>query len=882
MAFSALGMGFLFTAKDLATAKIRHLQTNVGKLAKESEAASIKYERSMKRIKSGAMMVGGGVVGLLAINKASKAFETFEKNLVSAGSIMGATAEEMKALKEAGIQAGIATQFSPAEAVQGLENLGAAGMNAQQSISTLNSVLGLASASLGQLGVADSASVVVGVLNAFGETTDMAAKRVDQLVQVTKKSNFQARDFSIALSQASAQAKAADQSFESMLATLGLLRNTNLDASSSATAYREAVRRLSGDKLAQKKLSELNVDTLDKETGKIKDLAKIVLELQPKIAKLNAKERNLALTKMFGVRGMKTYNAIMAGYHKLVKEGKVQVGDYAGAHTLLMKSLEDSEGAMAKSRDAYLQTAAGQRVLLKGSWETFQVIAGETFTPVLLPALQGTISMLNKLIAIVKDIPAPIKTMVAQFAGFSSVALLAVGSMRLLSGAMGLFSMSGAAGRWLETQSKLGEGMDAAGKKSKKLAGSTGRLAKVNATLSRGLSGLGRALPFIGIAAAGIASIYNMIKADEKAVEEYRQKRAEFEKKLAMQTASDYGRIEAAAQRTKAAALEASEALVRKTQAHKGLARVNLVKLEKEVLKAVMKRKSLMNELASVETQLENRKLTMAKRAERTKEAMRIRGELRKAEVTIQANKWAAARVRGLDSENQLRYTKDAEKRRQLTGRAVAGRVAQERYLSRLILMEEKKKETAEKAGLSRAAQAHGANIKKLRKQRETERLAAARLAGAGGVRDPRARRRMVMRAAKTDLESVSRFGTEAQRSRIMQAVTTGNIPEGMSQSELERVREMTSGRAGQDVFMERGGLPSQRAFLERLANIMETRQRDPGAIGAGNEIARSITVQLNMDGEKIAKKVVLYGRDTSNDTGTVAGAGEFYAEGVG
>jgi len=606
MAFSALGMGFLFTAKDLATAKIRHLQTNVGKLAKESEAASIKYERSMKRIKSGAMMVGGGVVGLLAINKASKAFETFEKNLVSAGSIMGATAEEMKALKEAGIQAGIATQFSPAEAVQGLENLGAAGMNAQQSISTLNSVLGLASASLGQLGVADSASVVVGVLNAFGETTDMAAKRVDQLVQVTKKSNFQARDFSIALSQASAQAKAADQSFESMLATLGLLRNTNLDASSSATAYREAVRRLSGDKLAQKKLSELNVDTLDKETGKIKDLAKIVLELQPKIAKLNAKERNLALTKMFGVRGMKTYNAIMAGYHKLVKEGKVQVGDYAGAHTLLMKSLEDSEGAMAKSRDAYLQTAAGQRVLLKGSWETFQVIAGETFTPVLLPALQGTISMLNKLIAIVKDIPAPIKTMVAQFAGFSSVALLAVGSMRLLSGAMGLFSMSGAAGRWLETQSKLGEGMDAAGKKSKKLAGSTGRLAKVNATLSRGLSGLGRALPFIGIAAAGIASIYNMIKADEKAVEEYRQKRAEFEKKLAMQTASDYGRIEAAAQRTKAAALEASEALVRKTQAHKGLARVNLVKLEKEVLKAVMKRKSLMNELANGQASREN------------------------------------------------------------------------------------------------------------------------------------------------------------------------------------------------------------------------------------------------------------------------------------
>jgi TP901 family phage tail tape measure protein len=92
----------------------------------------------------------------------------FEQGLAAIGAVTRATSRELAMLRKAAINAGIETQFSPDEAIQGLTSLATAGQTAAQATRTLIPVLDLAAGSLGQLGVASAAEAVVGTLNAYG------------------------------------------------------------------------------------------------------------------------------------------------------------------------------------------------------------------------------------------------------------------------------------------------------------------------------------------------------------------------------------------------------------------------------------------------------------------------------------------------------------------------------------------------------------------------------------------------------------------------------------------------------------------------------------------------------------------------------------------
>jgi TP901 family phage tail tape measure protein len=509
-------LGFMFTAKDLASGAFARQNKNVKALAANSQAAAAVYEQSMARMRRGAMMLGVAVVGLLVMTKVTKTFGEFQFALASAGAVMHATAGEMKMLERAAIDAGIATQFSPREAAEGLQSLGAAGLSAAKAVKVLNPVLDLAAASMGQLGVAGAAENVVGVLNAFSMQADRAGEVADKLTRISQMTNFQFRDFGVAISQAAAQAYSADQTFESMLATLGMLRNTNLHASAAATSYREAVRRLSGDKRAQKELSKLSIDVLDKETKKIRDLGSIMAELAPKLEKLNSKEKNLRATRIFGVRGMKVYSAFVAQYRKLVDEGVIVTGDWAGAHTRLVEGLKNSEGAAKKNRDALLKTAEGQRLLLKGSWETTQIMLGKLALPVVLPALKAFTTALNMVIKLLDMIPKPLRSGIAHFLGVGLAIKGVVGAFNMLRGVAGIAML----GRMATAAGDVGTAADTAAKKTGRLAQATGRL---RAGVGSIAAGFGRWLPAIGVGVALLSAAFSYMR--QKEAEEMRRQK---------------------------------------------------------------------------------------------------------------------------------------------------------------------------------------------------------------------------------------------------------------------------------------------------------------------------------------------------------------------
>ena len=209
MALNNLGLGFVFTARDLASAKMARLERRFSSLDDRVSAGTARMSSAFRQLGVGLAVFAAGAAVVAGSFALANAAGRFEQGIAAVGAVTRATTDQLRLLREAAIQAGIETQFSPEEAVEGLQSLATAGQTAEQATRTLVPVLDLAAGSLGQLGVAQAAEAVVGTLNAYGLSADQAASVTDRLLRITQLTNFQTRDFEAGLAKAAAAGGAA-------------------------------------------------------------------------------------------------------------------------------------------------------------------------------------------------------------------------------------------------------------------------------------------------------------------------------------------------------------------------------------------------------------------------------------------------------------------------------------------------------------------------------------------------------------------------------------------------------------------------------------------------------------------------------------------------
>ena len=434
MALTNLGLGFVFTATNLASGTIRRLRSQVGGLGRASRLSGL-------AMKSGFAIAAAGIVPLvvglgalaIAMNLANAAAE-FEQGLAGVGAVPRATTEEIRLLRDAAIQAGILTQFSPTEAVEGLNSLATAGQTARQATETLIPVLDLAAGSLGQLGVGEAAQAVVGTLNAYSLSADEAVGVTDRLLRITQLSNFQARDFATGLSKAAAVGAVFGQELNDVLITMGLLRNANIDASSSATAFREATRRLGSDQNAQRAVTEAGVDVFDEQTGEMRQVVDILQDLAVATEEMTDRERNRIIAQALGARGLLAFNAVAGATVTTMREGREVTLAGADAIEFLRKEMNATTGTAEDFRDTLLDTFAGQKTLLEGTLATFAVVLGEPFARIFKPLVAIIVDSLNFVLRAFENLPDGMKDAVSGLfvaaAAFSTV----VGVVAILTG----------------------------------------------------------------------------------------------------------------------------------------------------------------------------------------------------------------------------------------------------------------------------------------------------------------------------------------------------------------------------------------------------------------------------------------------------------------
>jgi TP901 family phage tail tape measure protein len=440
-----MGLGFLFTAKDLASGVMMKVGANFQHLEGASSSAGKAVGAAMGNFGTGMAVFGVGA-GILATGlHAANEFGNFEKGIAGVAAKTRASAEDLKMLRDKAIEAGIATQFSPEEAVEGLTKLATSGMTARQSAAALIPVLDLAASSLGSLGLGESAEAVAGTLHSFGLQADEAAKVTDKLTKITQISHFQANDFAGGLSKSAAAAGVFGQSLDDVLVVMGLLRNRNIDASSASTAYREALRRVASDAGAQKALTQAQVTIFDKQSGKLRPLVNIIQDVADTTRSWTDEKRNALVVDAFGARGLLAFAAVQKAMFTQTKNGVQVTHEGAEAIAAMREEMANAGGSAAEFREKLLDTFEGQKILLRGSMMTLSIVSGEAFAMIFRPIVGAIISIVNGLIAAFQKTPAPVKRFFAALFTGVGVFLTVIGGIIALKAALTLVAAGAAA-----------------------------------------------------------------------------------------------------------------------------------------------------------------------------------------------------------------------------------------------------------------------------------------------------------------------------------------------------------------------------------------------------------------------------------------------------
>lgn len=434
MALNNMGLGFVFTARNLASGTIARLRGELGGLAGTGTAVGAVLRTGFATAAAGLVPLTAGLGILAGAMNLADAAGTFEQGLAGIKGTISATAEEMVLLREAAIQAGISTQYNPNEAIEGLTSLASAGLTARQSITALIPTLQLAASSNGQLGLEQASAAVVGTLNSQGLAADQAADVTNRLVRIANLTNFAMRDFEAGLAKASAGGAVFGQSLNDTLITMGLLRNRNIDASSSATAFGEATRRLASDAGAQAAAAEAQIQIFDEQTGAMRQLPDILLDMTERFKDMTEAERNGILAQTLGARGILAYNAVAGAQATVMRDGREVTLMGAEAIAYLREEMNNTAGASQEFSDALLDTFEGQKTLLAGVMDTFAIVLGEPFAKVFKPVLKMVVGFLQVLLDKFNSLPEGMKDFIAQVVVLAAALTSLSGVTMILTG----------------------------------------------------------------------------------------------------------------------------------------------------------------------------------------------------------------------------------------------------------------------------------------------------------------------------------------------------------------------------------------------------------------------------------------------------------------
>lgn len=244
---SSLAKGFSYLGiklQNTTTATYKHAaaQTKTTATLQKQSGVLARLGSSFKTLAS--YMVAGRAIMMFtnALTGGIKEIANFDQALHNLKAITNATDLEILGMKTSLIDLAQNTKFSTGELAKGMVLLGQSGFEAKEAISAIDAVATLASATLS--GLAVTSQLLTTTVRAYGLEAVEAGRVSDVMANAVNKSKLTIDKLNTAFNYVGVTAAQAGLSVEETAATMMVLANNGLRASTIGTGFRQVLSRL--------------------------------------------------------------------------------------------------------------------------------------------------------------------------------------------------------------------------------------------------------------------------------------------------------------------------------------------------------------------------------------------------------------------------------------------------------------------------------------------------------------------------------------------------------------------------------------------------------------------------------------------------------------
>jgi TP901 family phage tail tape measure protein len=374
---NALGLGWVFEAKDEASHVVHHLNEGLHELHHTAEHGGLSIGKAL-----GMASTAIAAAGAAAVAAAGGAFalaehaEGFSSAIRAAGVASHATAEQMHELEEIAKNSGLdSLRGNATTAAETLAELAKEGYDAQDAGQALNGTLALMKISMGALSSRNAAGLVNDTLGQFGMNAGQATELADKLAFAMRNFGFRAEELTGTMSGLASGAQLVGASLDDTLIGVGLIKSVLPSATKSAAAMNAAMQQLASTR-AQKELGLIGVRVTDT-TGKIRPLVEIMGSLAERTEHMTQAQIAHKLESIAGGKAAGGLSAIIDGLRKGVKdsEGNILTGAAAIAH--LRGEMANTNGTASKMSALLGDDMGGALKSLGSAMSNLGVVIGE-------------------------------------------------------------------------------------------------------------------------------------------------------------------------------------------------------------------------------------------------------------------------------------------------------------------------------------------------------------------------------------------------------------------------------------------------------------------------------------------------------------------------
>lgn len=432
MSLNALGLGFMFTATDLASGVMSNIKQNFQGLEDAANTKVDNLDKLTRRMGGGLTAAFVGLGGLAASFKMAKGAADFETAMTKVELKTHATGEEMKGLEKLSFDMAEQMGISAVDAAMGMKMLGQQGYETGEILKKLPMFAKFAAA--GDIELEQSIDLVSQAMRTFNINAELMQTAMDQMLQSVDMSSGELKELPIGLARALSGAKQFNMTLTDTLMIFNSIKDIVASPMLAGTGTSYIGSRLANPKYAKILKEQTGIDAFDKK-GHTRDIMAVLGQLGPALEKLDDPHRTELLSKVFGADGTRGVNAFFSRIKTGWKDADGNMRTGIDGMLYNMDRIAGANGNVERNFSKLIENMNGKLNRLKATWGELVIQMGRPFMQVWKPILDTAIDGLTKLAHAIADANPKVKLMIAWGVTLASFGLVFLGVAMVIGAA---------------------------------------------------------------------------------------------------------------------------------------------------------------------------------------------------------------------------------------------------------------------------------------------------------------------------------------------------------------------------------------------------------------------------------------------------------------